>query len=88
MCKDHRLNKDQLKEKMPIVKSCCFFIPLKLGAIILGVIGVFQCLFQVYRTLPFVLDFDAEIKRVMENDPIDVEFALKRKKCKVNLDDV
>lgn len=67
---------------MPIVKSCCFVIPLKLGAIILGVIGVFQCLFQVYRTLPYVLDFDAEIKRVMENDPIDVEFALRRKKCK------
>lgn len=67
---------------MPIVKSCCFVIPLKLGAIILGVIGVFQCLFQVYQTLPYVLDFDAEIKRVMENDPIDVEFALRRKKCK------
>lgn len=70
---------------MPIVKSCCYFIPLKLGAIILGVIGVFQCLFQVYQTLPFVLDFDAEIKKVMENDPIDVEFVLRRKKCELIL---
>ncbi|CAO1366706.1 unnamed protein product [Diamesa serratosioi] len=65
---------------MPIVKSCCYFVPLKLGAIILGVIGVFQCLFQIYQTLPFVLNFDAEVKRVMENDPIDVEFTLRRKK--------
>ncbi|CAO1305861.1 unnamed protein product [Diamesa hyperborea] len=39
----------------------------------------------IYRTLPFVLDFDAEIKKVMENDPIDVEFVLRRKKCELIL---